>query len=113
MKVEVTDNHAHANPFKGMGFTNIARKFGEAGGLAIVFVPLLSWHYSIVVKGPEDFRRVFEVVLRGVEGASAHIKALAVLGVHPAEIVVLVENFGVDKAYDIAKRAMDLSLIHI
>ncbi|MHC1628626.1 MAG: TatD family hydrolase [Candidatus Nezhaarchaeales archaeon] len=107
--VEVTDNHAHANPFKGLGFVEVAKKFREAGGLAIVFAPLLSWHYSITVSSPEDYRKMYEIVLRGVEEASAHIKALAVLGVHPAEIVSLVDTFGVERAYSIAEKAMDIA----
>jgi len=111
--VEVTDNHAHANPFKGLGFVEVARRFREVGGLAIVFAPLLSWHYSITISSPEDYRKVYEIVLRGVAEASAYIKALAVLGVHPAEVVSLVEAFGIERAYDIAKRAMEIAADYV
>lgn len=63
--VRVTDNHAHANPVKGLGFVEVAKRFKEAGSVAIVFAPLLSWHYSVSVTSSESYSRVFEVVLRG------------------------------------------------
>ncbi|MCS7139805.1 MAG: TatD family hydrolase [Candidatus Nezhaarchaeota archaeon] len=107
--VEVTDNHAHANPLRGLGFLEVGRRFREEGGIAIVFAPLPSWHYSITISSPEGFKRVYEVVLRGVEEALDYLKALAVLGVHPAEIVSLTEVFGAEKAQEIAKKAMDMA----
>ncbi|MDH5815342.1 MAG: hypothetical protein QE164_00865 [Candidatus Nezhaarchaeota archaeon] len=53
--LEITDNHAHANPFKGLGFVEISRKFRETGGVAIVFAPLPSWHYSMSITSPESY----------------------------------------------------------
>jgi TatD-related deoxyribonuclease len=111
--VRVTDNHAHANPVKGLGFVEVARRFREAGGVAMVFAPLLSWHYSVSIASSESYSRVFEMVLRGARDASAHVKALAVLGVHPAEVVMLVEGFGVERALEIVERAMRLAARYV
>jgi len=111
--IRVTDNHAHANPVRGLGFVEVARRFRDAGGVAIVFAPLLSWHYSVPVTSSESYSRVFEKVLRGVREASAHVKALAVLGIHPVEVVTLVESFGAERALEIAERAMRLAARYV
>jgi TatD-related deoxyribonuclease len=76
--VRVTDNHAHANPVKGLGFVEVAKRFKEAGGVAIVFAPLLSWHYSVSVTSSESYSRVFEVVLRGRR--ERHLDRPSILG---------------------------------
>lgn len=104
--IEVTDNHAHANPLKGLGFVEIAKRFMMAGGVAIVFVPLPSWYYSVSATSPESYSRIYDIVVKGVKEASAHIKALAVLGIHPAEIVKLVETLGARMALEVAEGAM-------
>jgi len=111
--VRVTDNHAHANPAKGLGFVEVAKRFKDAGGIAIVFAPLLSWHYSVPVTSSESYSRVFEKVLKGVQEASTHVRAFAVLGVHPAEVVALVESFGVERALEIAEGAMKLAARYV
>ncbi|MDI9619474.1 MAG: TatD family hydrolase [Candidatus Nezhaarchaeota archaeon] len=109
----VTDNHAHANPFSGFGFVEVAKRFKRTGGLAMVFAPLLSWHYQVSVRSPIDYERIYEVVVKGVKDASAHLKALAVLGVHPAEVCRLIENFGVEVAYNIAEGSMNLAARYV
>jgi len=111
--VRVTDNHAHANPVKGLGFVEVAKRFRDAGGVAIVFAPLLSWHYSVPVGSSRSYTRVFEIVLRGAKEASAHVKALAVLGLHPAEVATLVESFGAERALEIAEGAMKLAARYV
>jgi len=111
--IRVTDNHAHANPVRGLGFVEVARRFRDVGGVAIVFAPLLSWHYSVPVTSSESYSRVFEKVLRGVQEASAHVKALAVLGIHPAEVATLVESFGAERALEIAEGAMRLAARYV
>jgi len=111
--VYVTDNHAHANPVRGMGFREVAERFRGSGGLAMVFAPLLSWHYSVSIGDGESFRRIYEVVVRGVQEASQHLKALAVLGVHPAEVVALVEVMGVERALEVSQRAMDIAASYV
>jgi len=111
--MRITDNHAHANPVRGLGFAEVARRFKEVGGVAIVFAPLLSWHYSVSVTSPEDYSRVFDKVLRGAQEASVHVKALAVLGIHPAELVAWVEGFGANRALEMAEKVMNLAARYV
>ncbi|MEM4576499.1 MAG: TatD family hydrolase [Candidatus Nezhaarchaeales archaeon] len=104
--IEVTDNHAHANPLKGLGFVEVTKRFMMSGGVAIVFAPLPSWYYSVSVTSPESYSRIYDIVIKGVQEASAYIKTLAVLGIHPAEVVRLVEAFGARRALEVAEGAM-------
>ena len=68
--MRVTDNHAHANPVKGLGFVEVAKRFKEAGALPLS-LPLCSRGTTLSVTSSESYSRVFEVVLRGVQEASA------------------------------------------
>lgn len=111
--IEITDNHAHANPIKGLGFTEIAKRFKDVGGVAIVFAPLTSWHYSTSITSPESYSRIYDIVVRGVQKSSAYIKALAVLGVHPAEVVRLVETLGVKRALEVVREAIKIAARYV
>ncbi len=102
----ITDDHMHI-------YNNLKLKaieqFKNAGGTHVFLVSLLCHHYGVVPKTGKDFAKVFDEHIRIVEKARKIVKAYAVLSVHPAEITVLGSRYGVEKAAEIMKEALDLA----
>jgi predicted urease superfamily metal-dependent hydrolase len=84
--VRVTDDHAHANPVKGLGFVEVAKRFKEAGALPLSLPSAL-----VALLCVSDLVRELLTGLRGgAEGRSrgfGYVKALALLGVHRCRVV--------------------------
>lgn len=102
----ITDDHMHL--YNHLRFKAL-EQFRNAGGTHVFLVNLLSKHYGITPTKPEDFLEIYERHVRMVEKANKIVKAFAVIGVHPAEITILGERIGFEKAADLMKSALDLA----
>jgi len=82
-------------------------QFKDAGGTHVFLVNLLSKHYGLKPKKPEDFLEIFKKHISIVEKANKIVRAFAVIGVHPAEITIL--GMKPQKAAEIMKGAIDIA----
>uniref|UniRef100_A0A7J3TIW6 Metal-dependent hydrolase n=1 Tax=Geoglobus ahangari TaxID=113653 RepID=A0A7J3TIW6_9EURY len=102
----ITDDHMHLyNHLK----LKALEQFRNAGGTHVFLVNLLSKHYGITPTKAENFLEIYERHIRMVEKANKIVRAFAVIGVHPAEISILGERMGFEKAADLMKSALDLA----
>ncbi len=102
----ITDDHMHLyNHLK----LKALEQFREAGGTHVFLVNLLCHHYGIRPASGRDFREVFERHLNLVNKANKIVKAYAVLGVHPAEITVIGDRIGHEKAAEMMKEALEIA----
>ncbi|MDI9646492.1 MAG: TatD family hydrolase [Archaeoglobales archaeon] len=102
----ITDNHMHLYNHLRL---KALKEFKEAGGTHVFLVSLLCHHYEVVPKSGKDFSAVFDEHIRLVERANDIVKTYAVLSVHPAEITVLGSRYGVEKAAEIMKEALEVA----
>ncbi len=105
----ILDNHMHLNPAGRC--LDAVREFTRAGGTHIVLVSLPPWSLGIEINAPEDYRQVFDKVLKIARLAqeAEKVKVFVVLGVHPAEINRLSEHFGMSRAVEIMKGGLEIA----
>ena len=105
----ILDNHMHLNPAGRC--LDAVREFARAGGTHIVLVSLPPWSLGIEILAPEDYRKVFDKVLKIARraGEAEKVKVFVVLGVHPAEINRLSERFGLSRAVEIMMRGLGIA----
>jgi TatD-related deoxyribonuclease len=105
-KILITDNHMHL-------YNNLRLKalkqFKNAGGTHVFLVSLLSTHYDLTPLKGSDFREIFDYHLKLVSQANEIVRAFPVLAVHPAEITILGEKLGYEKASRIMMDALELA----
>lgn len=102
----ITDNHMHLYNHLRL---KALKEFKKAGGTHVFLVSLLSSHYGILPSSGRDFAQIFEEHVKLVEKANEIVKAYAVLAVHPAEISLLSQKWGVDRAVEIMKEALEIA----
>ncbi|RLI74623.1 metal-dependent hydrolase [Archaeoglobales archaeon] len=102
----ITDNHMHL--YNNLRLKAL-RQFKEVGGTHVFLVSLLCHHYNVFPKRGEDFKEVFDRHIKLVKDANEIVRAFAVLSIHPAEITVLGDKVGYEKAAEITKDALDLA----
>jgi TatD-related deoxyribonuclease len=111
MKLEtITDNHMHIDPLNGVGI-EAAKLFKRAGGTCLFLVNKMSRDAGVVVRSPNDFSAVFEnaITIKERIKKEVDLEVFAVVGVHPAELVLLCNRFGVEKALKIAMGAIEIA----
>jgi len=109
----IADNHCHLNPIKGLGI-KAAEKFKKSGGWFMCIVNLLSWSYDIFVTKPEDYIKLYKKTIKTAEEVRKLGFCTAVIvGPHPAELVKLAENKGLDIAEEIIRRAYKLAAKYV
>ncbi len=106
VEIPVTDDHMHL--YKHLRLKAL-EEFRRAGGTHVFLVTLLSKHYGVFPKKGSDFREIFDAHVKLVEEANEIVKAYAVLGVHPAEITILGEKLGYERAAEIMKEGLELA----
>ncbi len=109
--VPILDNHMHLNP-SGRCLEAV-KEFARAGGTHIVLVSLPPWSLGIGISAPDDYRQVFDKVLKIAHRAGEEIKVFVVLGVHPAEINQLSERFGLVRAAEIMKGGLEVACEYV
>jgi TatD-related deoxyribonuclease len=111
MKLDaITDNHMHIDPVKGVGI-EAAKLFKRAGGTCLFLVNKMSRDTGVVIRESNDFCKVFENTVSIKERIKREVglEVFAVVGVHPAELVFLCNEFGVERALEIAVGAIDIA----
>jgi len=106
----ITDNHMHIYRHLGLKALEL---FKSAGGTHVLLVSLLCHHYDVNPKSGSDFKKVFESHLSLVRKANKIVKAYAVLSVHPAEISIIGQRLGFERAAEIMKEAIDIAAEYV
>ncbi len=102
----ITDNHMHLYNHLRL---KALKQFKQAGGTHVLLVSLLSHHYGVFPSKGEDYRTIFEEHINLVKKANEIVRAYAILSVHPAEITILSKKWGVDRAGEIMKEALEIA----
>lgn len=102
----ITDNHMHL--YNNLRFEAL-KQFRRAGGTHVFLVSLLSKCYDVDVRKGEDFRKIFDSHADMVKKANEIVSAYSVLSVHPAEITIIGETEGFERAAEIMKKALDIA----
>ncbi len=105
----ILDNHMHLNPAGRC--LDAVREFARAGGTHIVLVSLPPWSLGIEINAPEDYRQVFDKVLKIARRAeeAEKVKVFVVLGVHPAELTKYYGRLGLPRAVEIMKGGLEIA----
>ncbi len=105
----ILDNHMHLNPAGRC--LDAVREFVRAGGTHIVLVSLPPWSLGIEINAPEDYRQVFDKVLKIARRAeeAEKVKVFVVLGVHPAELTKYYGRLGFERAVELMKGGLDIA----
>ncbi|MCG2728380.1 MAG: TatD family hydrolase [Candidatus Methanoperedenaceae archaeon] len=109
----ILDNHMHLNPSGRC--LDAVREFARAGGTHIVLVSLPPWSLGIEINAPEDYRQVFDRVLKIARRAeeAENVKVFVVLGVHPAELNKFYGKFGLARAVEIMKGGLEIACEYV
>jgi TatD-related deoxyribonuclease len=105
----ILDNHMHLNPAGRC--LDAVREFARAGGTHIVLVSLPPWSLGIEINTPDDYRKVFDKVLKIAQRAeeAEKVKVFVVLGVHPAELTKYYGRVGLERAVEIIKGGLEVA----
>jgi len=108
MTTPILDNHMHLNP-SGRCLEAV-REFTRAGGTHLVLVSLPPWSLGIEINSPDDYRQVFDKVLKIARRAekAEKVKVFVVLGVHPAEITKYYGRLGLERTIEIMNRGLEI-----
>ncbi|MFP3283096.1 MAG: TatD family hydrolase [Nitrososphaeria archaeon] len=89
-ELPAADNHAHANPVRGLGAREIARRFRASGGALLVLVALPTWSLGLSPGSRDDLEVSYRAVLKSVQEVREEgLLGAAILGLHPAEVAEL------------------------
>ena len=102
----ITDNHMHLYNHLRL---KALKQFRQAGGTHVFLVSLLSHHYKVNPSSGKDFKAMFDEHIKLVEKANEIVRAYSILSVHPAEITILSKRWGIDKAGEIMKEALEIA----
>ncbi|MCE8422804.1 MAG: TatD family hydrolase [Candidatus Methanoperedens sp.] len=105
----ILDNHMHLNPAGRC--LDAVREFARAGGTHIVLVSLPPWSLGIDINAPDDYRNVFDKILRIARRAEEceNVKIFVVLGVHPAELTKYYGRFGLARSVEIMLGGLEIA----
>lgn len=109
----ILDNHMHLNP-SGRCLEAV-REFARAGGTHIILVSLPPWSLGIEISKPEDYRQVFDRVLKIAQRAeeAEKVKVFVVLGMHPAELNKFYGMFGLARAVELMKGGLEIACEYV
>lgn len=112
-RLPILDNHMHLNP-RGRCLDAV-KEFVRAGGTHLVLVSLPPWSLGVEISKPDDYRQVFDKVLKIARraGEAEKVKVFVVLGVHPAEVNRLSERFGLGRAVEIMKGGLEVACEYV
>jgi TatD-related deoxyribonuclease len=105
----ILDNHMHLNPSGRC--LDAVREFARAGGTHIVLVSLPPWSLGIEINAPEDYRKVFDRILKTARRAEEveKVKVFVVLGVHPAELTKYYGRLGLSRTVEIMRGGLEIA----
>ncbi|MDR2966378.1 MAG: TatD family hydrolase [Methanobacteriaceae archaeon] len=105
-EIPITDNHIHVDPFNGEGPVKVAKLFYNSGGRVMMIPNKPSWTFN----KPFKFNEAMDLTISYVNkiNQNTHVKAFAIVGVHPAEFSKLIENGkSYDEAYELVKNSLN------
>jgi TatD-related deoxyribonuclease len=106
----ITDNHMHLDPVRGIGPREVAKQFSRSGGTHLIVVNKLLDDGSVVLRSRGDFRLAMGGFLDTVRDVAEEVvAAYPVVGPHPAQLVVLWEELGGERAVSLMREAIELS----
>lgn len=108
----IMDDHMHINLPRGRGIEAI-KEFKNAGGTHVLIVSLPAGEMGMTVRRSNDYKAVYDETIKAVEMANEYVKAYAVIGVHPAEFVWLVESRGFESAYETVKEGLEIAAKYV
>ncbi len=109
----ITDNHMHLDPRNGEGLEAV-KKFMREGGKNIFLVNKLTKDLGLSGVSVDNFDRLYKETIKLAEQVGElGVRAFPVLGVHPAEFHFMAEQCGIDKARQIAEKALELAAKHV
>ncbi|WP_457555839.1 TatD family hydrolase [Candidatus Pyrohabitans sp.] len=112
-ELPVTDNHMHLDPGKGEGMEAV-KKFAGEGGKTIFVVSKLTRDLGLSGVNVDNFSKLYRATIELAKQAEEHgVTAFAVLGVHPAEYHHMIESAGMERAKEVAEKALELAAEHI
>jgi len=87
------------------------REFARAGGTHIVLVSLPPWSLGIEINAPDDYRKVFDKILKIARRAeeAEKVKVFVVLGVHPAELTKYYGRLGLSRSVEIMRGGLEIA----
>lgn len=104
--IPITDNHIHVDPINGEGPLEVAKKFHRAGGTVMIIPNKPTW-----TSGDScSFNEAMELVIKYVDeiNHNTDVKALAIVGAHPAELSRLIkEGIPLKKGEEMMKEALN------
>ncbi|MDD5474467.1 MAG: TatD family hydrolase [Candidatus Methanoperedens sp.] len=109
----ILDNHMHLNPAGRC--LDAVREFARAGGTHIVLVSLPPWSLGVEINKPDDYRQVFDRVLKIARRAeeAEKVKVFVILGVHPAELTKYYGRLGFERAVEIMKCGLEIACEYV
>lgn len=109
--IPIADNHAHTNPIRGLGPREVAKRFRRTGGWFMGVVSLLTWDLDLAPGNMDHVDKLYRITVESVELIRQEgVKALAIVGLHPAECVRLIEaGWSIGKVREFVFRAIDLA----
>jgi TatD-related deoxyribonuclease len=86
-------------------------EFTRAGGTHLVLVSLPPWSLGIEINTPDDYRQVFDKVLKIAKRAeeAEKVKVFVILGVHPAELTKYYGRLGLERSIEIMKGGLEIA----
>lgn len=107
----VTDNHLHVDVLTGLGPVNVAKLFHRSGGSHMLVVNKMVADYGVTFRSVDDFRRASAAFLASVKEINdkTPVRAFAVIGPHPVELVKLWGIVGREKSVSIMREALSFS----
>ncbi len=112
MMLPIMDDHMHLNLKRGRGIEAI-KEFRNAGGTHVLVVSLPAGELGLKVVKAGDFRGVYDEAVEAARLASEHVRAYAVVGVHPAEYIGLAGSLGVERAYAIVREGLEIAAKYV
>ncbi len=106
----ITDNHMHLHNHLGL---EAIKQFKRAGGTHVILISNLAHHYGVFPLKGEDFVRIYDRHLSVVREANEIVRTYPVIGVHPAEITILGDKLGYERASSIMKRGIEIAVEYI
>jgi len=91
------------------------REFARVGGTHIVLVSLPPWSLGIEINAPDDYRQVFDKVIKIARSAeeAEKVKVFVVLGVHPAELNKFYGRVGFPRAVELMKGGLEVACEYV